>query len=129
VTTFMEEQTARDDILARAVADGHFTVPGIPDTCRRWSTCDLCGHRSGEMQHFGQQSLWEDDHIIHGCGFVRADVTLVDPDLPLYEWPDHTRWTFTRELLPLLTVHVYRPTSDAFTSHRTPQAMPERRAA
>lgn len=123
MTTFAEEQTARDEILFRAIADGHATVHGIADECRRWSTCDRCGYTSGEMRFCSEQHDWEDQHSIFDCDTTKWDVTVVDPDLPLYEWPDHTTWTFTRELRQLLTVHVHQPVNHEFTSHRTPTVL------
>jgi hypothetical protein len=128
MSAFAAEQTTRDEILVRAIADGHFTVPGIADECRRWSTCNHCGHRSTEMRFLSEQKDWEADHEIYGCDTAKWDVTVVDPDLPLYEWPDHTKWTFTRELLPLLTVHVHQPVNHEFTSLRAPAVVRQRAA-
>jgi hypothetical protein len=119
MAAFAEEQAARDEILARAIADGHTTVPGIADECRRWSTCDRCGWRSPEARWLIEQINTEDDHAVFGCTAV-VEQEPIDIDLNLWPYPEP--WTFTRTLQPLNTIHVYRPANPGFVSSRTPQA-------
>ena len=128
MSTFFEEQTAQDLIIARNIANGYFGNYGIQDECRRWSVCDRCEIESPEMRRLWEQIAWEDDHYCFACAPTVAEWNAepLEAEDPIFPYP--APYTFARRLEELPeTVHVTRKVDHSFTSGRTPQA--SRRAA
>ncbi|MEU0468956.1 hypothetical protein ABZ215_33550 [Amycolatopsis sp. NPDC006131] len=129
MTTFFEEQTARDLTIATVIADGHFTAKGLQDECRRWSLCGDCDTESPELRWLHEQIAWEDDHTVWYCERRFDETESLDPEDPeLFPLPHIPAYARRLEPLPERE-HVTVRTDPSYLPSRRPQAMPQRKAA